>query len=175
MAETLASLDERVVAAAFDAPALLAQVALTGAEGRLARIDPGYSTASSASRLDAFLLPDSLQFAEYNAESPAGPGDSETLAEIFSTLPVMSRFLERCIVHRATRRNSFAVREVADRAVADVNRGRASHLGRDDPVAANDQFLTSARSCRRNSSKRFWATRRRYFAVERMSSIGAIS
>ena len=37
-------------------------------------IDPGYARASTASRLDAFLLPDSLHFAEYNAESPAGPG-----------------------------------------------------------------------------------------------------
>ncbi len=175
MAETLASLDERVVAAALDAPALHAQVVLTGSEEHLARIDPGCPTASTASRLDAFLLPDSLRFAEYNAESPAEPGYSDTLAEIFSTLPVMSRFLVRCIVHRATRRNSLAGREVADRAVADVNRGWASHPGRDDPVTANDQFRTYARSCRRNSSKRFWATRRRYFAVERMSSIGAIS
>ena len=33
----------------------------------LARIDPGYGVASTAARADAFLLPDSLQFAEYNA------------------------------------------------------------------------------------------------------------
>ncbi|MFZ0880442.1 MAG: circularly permuted type 2 ATP-grasp protein, partial [Candidatus Acidiferrales bacterium] len=47
-----------------------------------------------ASRLDAFLLPDSLQFAEYNAESPAGLGYSEALGEVFSDLPVMARFRE---------------------------------------------------------------------------------
>ena len=38
----------------------------------LARIDPGYATTSTAARADAFILPDSLQFAEYNGESPAG-------------------------------------------------------------------------------------------------------
>ena len=48
--------------------------ALTEAEARSCRIEPGYARASTASRLDAFLLPDSLQFAEYNAESPAGLG-----------------------------------------------------------------------------------------------------
>ena len=61
-------------------------------EERLARIEPGYSFASTASRLDSFLLPDSLQFAEYNAESPAGPGYTETLGELFRRLDVMSRF-----------------------------------------------------------------------------------
>jgi hypothetical protein len=93
--ETLAAMGERFVAAAMESPALLAQVGLTPGEERLARIEPGYATASTASRLDSFLLPDSLQFAEYNAESPAGPGYSETLAELFSALDVMQRFRAR--------------------------------------------------------------------------------
>ena len=95
VAETIAELGERIVATALRAPALLAQVALNPEEERLARMEPGYGRASTASRLDAFLLPDSLQFAEYNAESPAGPGYAETLAEIFRALPVMARFEER--------------------------------------------------------------------------------
>src|SRR5207302_1821676 len=95
VAETIAELGERIVATALRAPALLAQVALNPEEERLARMEPGYARASTASRLDAFLLPDSLQFAEYNAESPAGPGYAETLAEIFRALPVMARFEER--------------------------------------------------------------------------------
>jgi len=94
VAELMARLGERVVAQALSDPALLAQAALTPAEERLARIPPRYRTSSTASRLDAFLLPDSLQFAEYNAESPAGPGYAETLAGIFRTLPVMDRFAE---------------------------------------------------------------------------------
>ena len=46
------------------------ELGLSDAEIRLARIDPGYATASTAARADAFLLPDSLQFAEYNARDP---------------------------------------------------------------------------------------------------------
>src|SRR5207245_1482727 len=95
VAETIAELGERIVATALHAPALLAQVALNPQEERPARVEPGYARSSTASRLDAFLLPDSLQFAEYNAESPAGPGYAETLAEIFRALPVMARFEER--------------------------------------------------------------------------------
>ncbi len=65
------------------------------AEIRLARIDPGYATTSTAARADAFILPDSLQFAEYNGESPAGAGYSQGLAELFADEPLMARFRER--------------------------------------------------------------------------------
>ena len=58
-------------------------------------IDPGYQRASTASRLDSFILPGSLQFAEYNAESPAGLGYTETLVGVFDTLAVTRRFRER--------------------------------------------------------------------------------
>lgn len=95
VAETMARLGERVAQAALVDPALLRHVRLIGPEERLVRIDPGYATASTASRLDAFLMPDSLKFAEYNAESPAGLGYSETLAQIFDALPVMQRFRDR--------------------------------------------------------------------------------
>jgi uncharacterized circularly permuted ATP-grasp superfamily protein len=94
VAETIAALGERVVEAAMASPNFFAQVALSPEEERLVRIEPGYKRASTASRLDAFLLPDSLQFAEYNAESPAGLGYAETLAEIFSDLEAMARFRE---------------------------------------------------------------------------------
>jgi uncharacterized circularly permuted ATP-grasp superfamily protein len=90
--ETLAAIGERVVEASLADPALLAQAGLSDEEKRLAMIDPGYRRASTASRLDSFLLPDSLMFAEYNAESPAGLGYSQTLGEIFAALPVMERF-----------------------------------------------------------------------------------
>lgn len=92
VAETMAALGERVAEVALTTPPLLACLGLTDEEERLARIDPGYATASTASRLDAFLLPDSLQFAEYNAESPAGLAYSERLAEVFSDLEITRRF-----------------------------------------------------------------------------------
>ncbi len=93
-AETLAAVGERVVSEAMASPALFAQLGVTEAEERLVRMDPGYATASTASRLDAFLLPDGLHFAEYNAESPAGPAYTQKLAELFDGLEVMSRFRE---------------------------------------------------------------------------------
>ncbi len=56
---------------------------------------PATRTTSTAARADAFILPDSLQFAEYNAESPAGLGYSQLLAEVFDGEPVMAAFRER--------------------------------------------------------------------------------
>jgi len=94
-AETLWQLGERVAQAAIDRPDLLRQLALSDDEIRLARIDPGYKTTSTAARADAFVLPDSLQFAEYNGESPAGAGYSQGLAEVFDGERTMTRFRER--------------------------------------------------------------------------------
>ena len=93
-AETIAVLGERIARVAIDNPRLFQALGITEAEEPLIRIDPGYDTASTASRLDAFLLPDSIRFAEYNAESPAGPAYTQRLCEIFDALPVMSRFKE---------------------------------------------------------------------------------
>jgi uncharacterized circularly permuted ATP-grasp superfamily protein len=91
-AEMLAALGERVTAAALESPALLNQLGLTEDETRLVAIDPGYRCASTASRLDAFLLPDGPHFAEYNAESPAGLGYTQRLCELFDAMPAMARF-----------------------------------------------------------------------------------
>ena len=95
VSEMLWTLGERVARVAADSPELLAELALSDAEIRLAQIDPGYATASTAARADAFILPGSLQFAEYNAESPAGAGYSQGLAELFSAEPIMAGFRER--------------------------------------------------------------------------------
>ena len=94
-AETLWRLGERLAEAAATDDALMAELGLSEQEVALARINPGYAVTSTAARADAFLLPDSLQFAEYNAESPAGPGYSQRLAELFDGEPLMDRFRER--------------------------------------------------------------------------------
>ncbi len=99
VAETIADLGERVTAAALEDKSLFAQFHLRPEEERLARISGGYGLASTSSRLDAFLLPDSLKFAEYNAESPAGAGYSENLAELFRHLPMMEKFVKLFDVH----------------------------------------------------------------------------
>ena len=90
--ETIAAVGERVVREALVSPPLFEQLGITDAEEELIRIEPGYDTASTASRLDAFLLPTGLHFAEYNAESPAGPGYTQRLCELFDGLPTMERF-----------------------------------------------------------------------------------
>lgn len=91
-AETIAALGERVTSAALESPLVFGQLGLTEDETRLVRMDPGYPCASTASRLDAFLLPDSLHFAEYNAESPAGLGYTQRLCELFDSTAAMGRF-----------------------------------------------------------------------------------
>jgi hypothetical protein len=91
-AETIAALGERVVEAAFESDDIYPQLGVTEAEDALVDIDPGYKTASTTSRLDAFLLPDALHFAEYNAESPAGIGYTQRLCELFDATAVMGRF-----------------------------------------------------------------------------------
>lgn len=101
VAETIADLAERVMTAALEDKNLFAQFHLRSEEERLARL-PAHGRASAASRLDAFLLPDSLKFAEYNGESPAGAGYAETLAEIFRELPIMAVFTQSYQIHNYT-------------------------------------------------------------------------
>jgi uncharacterized circularly permuted ATP-grasp superfamily protein len=91
-AEGLWAIGERVAQATLEDRTLFADLGLTADEITLAEIDPGDGIASTAARADAFLLADSLRFAEYNAESPAGPGYSQRLAELFDETELMSRF-----------------------------------------------------------------------------------
>ncbi len=99
VSEGIAAIAERVTAAAMEDPALFAQFHLRPAEEKLVRLPAGSGPASTASRLDAFLLPESLKFTEYNGESPAGAGYSETLGDIFREMPVMQEFTKRFEVH----------------------------------------------------------------------------
>ena len=99
VAETMADLAERVTDAAMKDKALLAQFHLRDEELRLVRLGKIAGPASTASRLDAFLLPDSLKFAEYNGESPAGAGYTETLGEIFLKLPLLAEFDKSFQIH----------------------------------------------------------------------------
>jgi hypothetical protein len=97
--ETLTRIAEKVTSAALEDAFLLAQFHLRPEEERLVRLPAGKGPASTASRVDAFLLPESLKFTEYNGESPAGAGYTETLATIFRELPVMREFAQRFDVH----------------------------------------------------------------------------
>jgi len=100
VAEAIVAVAERITRQAMEDASLFQQFHLRPEEERLVRLNPGPGPASTASRLDAFLLPESLKFTEYNGESPAGPGYSETLSDIFRELPVMEEFKKRFDVHR---------------------------------------------------------------------------
>lgn len=93
-AETIALAFEKLVAAALGNPRLLAQLGLTDAEEKMARINPGYSHLCVTSRLDAYLNDSDFQFLEYNAENPAGVADQMQLEKILFALPHMKEFLE---------------------------------------------------------------------------------
>ncbi|HXJ12199.1 MAG TPA: hypothetical protein VNH19_07990 [Candidatus Limnocylindrales bacterium] len=97
--ETLARLGERMATAAMEDNSLFAQFHLRPEEEKLVRLPAGKGPASTASRVDAFLLPESLKFTEYNGESPAGSGYTETLSAIFRELPVMKEFAEYFEIH----------------------------------------------------------------------------
>jgi hypothetical protein len=99
VAEVIVKIAERTAHQAMEDASLFQQFHLRPEEERLVHMNPGTGPVSTASRLDAFLLPESLKFTEYNGESPAGPGYSETLSDIFRELPVMEEFQKRFEVH----------------------------------------------------------------------------
>lgn len=75
-------------------PALRAVLALTPGEEQLIAMHPGYAEPSAHSRMDTFMTLDgaSLQFVEYNAESPAAIAYQDALSEVFLQLPAMQEF-----------------------------------------------------------------------------------
>src|SRR5207237_10874447 len=68
VADTVAELGERVVVAALADKHVFDQLHLREEEERLARIHVDFGPASTASRLDALLLPGSVKFAGFNGE-----------------------------------------------------------------------------------------------------------
>lgn len=69
-------------------------MAYTPLESALMEIDPGYAEPACSSRLDSFFDNEtgSLQFVEYNAESPAAIAYEDVLSDVFLQLPVMQEF-----------------------------------------------------------------------------------
>jgi hypothetical protein len=84
----------KVHAAAKQNPALRAQLALEPYEEELFHLDDHIDVPWTSSRLDAFFSADEwlLSFVEYNAETPAGIGYGDVLADVFMQLEPMRRF-----------------------------------------------------------------------------------
>lgn len=74
--------------------ALRAQFRLAEWEEPLVLADPGYRSPSPHGRLDCFQVDETgvLALTEYNAETPAGAGFNDLLAEAFAVIPVMREF-----------------------------------------------------------------------------------
>jgi uncharacterized circularly permuted ATP-grasp superfamily protein len=72
------------------------QFRLTPWEDELLAVNPGYRDPSPTSRFDSFFVSDDeLLFTEFNTETPAGAGYSDSLAELFYGLPVFQEFQRR--------------------------------------------------------------------------------
>lgn len=69
-------------------------------ENQLVEIDPGFSSHTPLSRLDAFFLTDSgqMHFTEYNAEVPAASAYNDVLTKVFLGLPVMGQFAHKYVI-----------------------------------------------------------------------------
>jgi hypothetical protein len=83
--------------AALADPGVRAQFRLADWEEALVLADPGYRSPSPHGRLDCFQVDatDTLALTEYNAETPAGAGYNDALAEAFAVIPVMRAFGRR--------------------------------------------------------------------------------
>lgn len=90
--ETAWSAIQKVKDAAVADSRIIDDLGLTSIERELVAIDPGYTAVSPTSRLDSFLTSAAYSFVELNGESPAGIAYADAAYDIFSSLPVMSRF-----------------------------------------------------------------------------------
>lgn len=93
--ESLHSAIDRVKRLALADPTLQARMGLLPAEKMLAQIDPGYSFLAVTSLLDTHIHNGTLQFVEYNAESPAGVAYSELLGDLFYEAAPVKEFRKK--------------------------------------------------------------------------------
>lgn len=74
-------------------PAFRQQFRLRDWENDLFALDPGFPDATPAGRFDAFFSSDAeLVFTEFNTETTAGAGYSDSLARLFQGLPAFQEF-----------------------------------------------------------------------------------
>jgi hypothetical protein len=77
-------------------PAFRHQFRLRDWEDELLAIDPGYRDPSPTARFDSFFASEQqLLFTEFNAETPAGAGYSDSLTRLFYGIPVFQEFQRR--------------------------------------------------------------------------------
>jgi hypothetical protein len=100
MSETLARVMERAGEYLLSSDAALDLLGASDEERAIWAIDPGYPGFTLTSRLDSFMVGDRPKFVEYNAESPAGIGYTDILADIFAELPCVQEWENRTSMRR---------------------------------------------------------------------------
>ncbi|MDB5308793.1 MAG: hypothetical protein JWO38_2995 [Gemmataceae bacterium] len=81
---------------ALSDPGFRRQFRLRDWEDELLGVDPGYPDPAPTSRFDAFFASEShLRFTEFNTETPAGAGYSDSLGRLFYGLPAFQEFERR--------------------------------------------------------------------------------
>ncbi|MBV8728696.1 MAG: hypothetical protein JO336_02690, partial [Acidobacteriia bacterium] len=98
--EALISAIDRIEQMVLSNPELLARLELLPAEKMLASIDPGYQSLEVTARFDSHLRNGHLHFVQYNADSPAGAGYADALADLFWETPPMKEMRKRYIFTR---------------------------------------------------------------------------
>jgi uncharacterized circularly permuted ATP-grasp superfamily protein len=95
--EVLLSAFAKAHQAALADQKIMEQFHLRPWEEEMARLHPTEQNAWSTSRLDSFFSMDhgTLQFVEYNAETPAGMGYEDVLAQTLLDLPVVKQFQQK--------------------------------------------------------------------------------
>lgn len=85
---------DAILGAALSDREVRAQFRLADWEESLVDVDPGFRAGSPTSRLDYFVNDETgaVSLTEYNAETPAGAGYNDALADMFSDLPATRRF-----------------------------------------------------------------------------------
>jgi hypothetical protein len=76
-------------------PGLLARLELLPAEKMLASINPGYQSLEVTARFDSHVRNGHLHFVQYNADSPAGAGYADALADLFWDVPPIKELRKR--------------------------------------------------------------------------------
>jgi uncharacterized circularly permuted ATP-grasp superfamily protein len=100
MSETLAQVLERAGEFLLSSETALDLLGTSEEERAIWAFDPGYPGFTLTSRLDSFMVGDQPKFVEYNAESPAGIGYTDVLADIFADLPCVQEWEHRTSLRR---------------------------------------------------------------------------
>lgn len=98
--EALIGAIDRMEQMVLGQPSLLTRLELLPAEKMLASIDPGYQSFEVTARLDSHLSNGHLHFVQYNADSPAGAGYADALADLFWDVPPMKEMRKKYAVTR---------------------------------------------------------------------------